>query len=377
MENFQVKLVDFEEKSVQQVEETLLKVHEEKTGITQIEEPETLKVQIPSEPDTAGDLQGEEQLTPQSPSFDDEDVLSYIRSKYNREVNSIDDLFKPVEAPQELLPEDVSAFLKFKKETGRGLEDFYRVNQDFSNEKPERLLATYLKELNPELDDEDIQYEMSDRFGYDEEEDDERDIKKKKLALKKELTKATKYFDEQKEKYRAPLESSGINSVSMEDQLALESYKQYTSQASAQQQEQAKRSEYFVQKSNELFSNEFEGFKFGLGDKDVSWKPGNAEDLKNKQMDISKFFNNFVDDNGFIKDAKSYHKTMAVAMNPDSFAKFFYEQGKSDAIDDSARQSKNIDMGSVRTTGQPIDKGGFKVTSLDSDHGNRLKIRKL
>jgi hypothetical protein len=377
MENFQVKLVDFEEKSVQQVEETLLKVHEEKTGITQIEEPETLKVQIPSEPDTAGDLQGEEQSTPQSPSFDDEDVLSYIRSKYNREVNSIDDLFKPVEAPQELLPEDVSAFLKFKKETGRGLEDFYRVNQDFSNEKPERLLATYLKELNPELDDEDIQYEMSDRFGYDEEEDDERDIKKKKLALKKELTKATKYFDEQKEKYRAPLESSGINSVSMEDQLALESYKQYTSQASAQQQEQAKRSEYFVQKSNELFSNEFEGFKFGLGDKDVSWKPGNAEDLKNKQMDISKFFNNFVDDNGFIKDAKSYHKTMAVAMNPDSFAKFFYEQGKSDAIDDSARQSKNIDMGSVRTTGQPIDKGGFKVTSLDSDHGNRLKIRKL
>jgi len=377
MENFQVKLVDFEEKSVQEVEQTLLKVHEEKTGITQIEEPETLKIEIPAEPDTVEGFNGEEQSTPPAPSFDDEDVLSYIRSKYNREVNSIDDLFKPVEAPQELLPEDVSAFLKFKKETGRGLEDFYRVNQDFSNEKPERLLATYLKELNPELDDEDIQYEMSDRFGYDEEMDDERDIKKKKLAFKKELTKASKYFDEQKEKYRTPLESIGTSSMSQEDQQSLESYKQYVNQATAQQQEQVKKSEYFVQKTNELFSNEFEGFKFGIGDKDLSWKPSNPEDLKNKQMDISKFFNNFIDDKGYIKDAKSYHKTMAVAMNPDSFAKFFYEQGKSDAIDESAKQSKNIDMGSVRTTGQPIDKGGFKVTSLDSDHGNRLKIRKL
>ena len=130
-----------------------------------------------------------------------------------------------------------------------------------------------------------------------------------------------------------------------------------------------------MQKTNELFSNEFEGFKFGIGDKDVSWKPSNAEDLKNKQMDISKFFNNFVDDKGYIKDAKAYHKTIAVAMNPDSFAKFFYEQGKADAIDQSAKQSKNIDMGSVRTTGQPIDKGGFKVTALDSDHGNRLRIK--
>lgn len=377
MENIQVKLVDFEEKSVQEVEESLLKEHEEKTGIAQIEEPETLKIEVPAEPDTAESFTGEEQSTPQSPSFDDEDVLSYIRSKYNKEIDSIDSLFKPVEPQQELLPEDVSAFLKFKKETGRGLEDFYRINQDFSNESPERLLATYLKELNPELDDEDIQYEMADRFSYDETLDDERDIKKKKLAFKKELTKATKYFEEQKEKYRTPLESIGTPSISPEDREALESYKQYLNQASAQQQELAKKSEYFVQKTNELFSNEFEGFKFGIGDKDLSWKPGNAEDLKNKQLDISKFFNSFVDENGYIKDAKSYHKTIAVAMNPDSFARFFYEQGKADAIDETAKQTKNIDMGSVRTTGQPIEKGGFKVTSLDSEHGNRLKIRKI
>lgn len=375
MENFQVKLVDFEEKSIQEVEENLLKVHEEKTGIEQFETPEEIKVEIPAEPDTALNQNEGDGSSSRASQFGDEDVLSYLKSKYNKEVNSLDDLFAPVEPQKELLPEDVDAFYRFKKETGRGLEDFYRVNQDFSNEKPERLLATYFKEMNPELDDEDIQYEMADRFGYDEDLDDERDIKKKKLAFKKELTKATKYFEDQKEKYRAPLESFGTSTVSPEDQEALRSYKEYTSQLSAQQQEQAKKSEFFVQKTNELFSNEFEGFKFGIGDKDVSWKPSNAEDLKNKQMDISKFFNNFVDDKGYIKDAKAYHKTIAVAMNPDSFAKFFYEQGKADAIDQSARQSKNIDMGSVRTTGQPIEKGGFKVTALDSDHGNRLRIK--
>lgn len=199
MENYQVKLVDFEEKSVQEVEETLLKVHEEKTGIPQIEESEEIKLEIPAEPDTANGISGREQSTPQAPSFDDADVLSYIKSKYNRDINSMEDLFKPIESNQELLPEDVSAFLKFKKETGRGLDDFYRVNQDFSNEKPERLIATYLKEMNPELDDDDIQYEMSDRFAYDEEMDEERDVKKKKLAFKKELTKATRYFEDQKE----------------------------------------------------------------------------------------------------------------------------------------------------------------------------------
>jgi len=374
MENFQVKLVDFEEKSIQEVEEKLLKVHEEKTGVEQFGTSEDVKLNLLAEPDTAEGILGGEKSNPQS-SFGDEDVLSYLKSKYNKEANSLDDLFTPVEPQKELLPDDVEAFYRFKKETGRGLEDFYRVNQDFSNEKPERLLATYMKEINPEMDDEDIQYEMSERFAYDEDLDDERDVKKKKLALKKELTKATKYFEEQKDKYRAPLESIGTSSVSSEDQQALQSYKEYMSQLSAQQQEQSKKSEFFVQKTNELFSNEFEGFKFGIGDKDLSWKPSNADDLKNKQLDISKFFNNFVDENGYIKDAKAYHKTIAVAMNPDSFAKFFYEQGKVDAINQSAKQSKNIDMGSVRTTGQPIDKGGFKVTALDSDHGNRLRIK--
>ena len=364
MDNIQVKLVDFEEKSVQEIEQQLLEEHAEKTA--PIEE-------------MAAELSATTEETPEviesQPQFGDNDVLSYLKTKFNKEVNSLDELFeeKP-QAQQELLPEDVNAFLKFKKETGRGLEDFYRVNQDFSKVNPERLLADYMRETNPDFDDEDIAFEYESKFSYDEDLDDEKEIKRKKLALKKELGKAAKYFEEQKEKYKAPLESRMDATIPAEDREALESYKQYISQSTAMQQEQAKKSEYFMNKTNELFSDEFKGFDFKIGDKEVSYKPGTPEQLKAQQTDITKFFSNFVNEDGFIKDAKQYHKTIAAAMNPDAMAKFFYDLGKSDAIDDSARQSKNIDM-SVRNAPQNIEKGGFKVTALDNDHGSGLRIK--
>jgi hypothetical protein len=360
MDNIQVKLVDFEEKSVQEIEQKLLEEHEQK--MAEVVEP---VVETPaSEP------------VIESPQFGDNDVLSYLKTKFNKEVNSLDELFVEKPQQQELLPEDVNAFLKFKKETGRGLEDFYRVNQDFSKVNPERLLADYMREINPDFDDEDIAFEYESKFGYDEDIDEEKDIKRKKLALKKELGKASKYFEEQKEKYKAPLESRMETSIPEEYKVAYDTYKQYVDQTATFQQEASKKSEYFVNKTNELFSDDFKGFDFKVGDKEVSYKPNTPEQLKAQQTDISKFFNNFVDENGFIKDAKQYHKTVAAAMNPDAMAKFFYDMGKADAIDDSVRQSKNIDM-SVRNAPQNIDKGGFKVTALDGDHGNRLKIKSL
>jgi hypothetical protein len=362
MDNIQVKLVDFEEKSVQEIEQQLLDQHEQKMAedVAPVEETPV-----------------EEPPVVESPQFGDNDVLSYLKTKFNKEVNSLDELFVEKPQPQqELLPEDVNAFLKFKKDTGRGLEDFYRVNQDFSKISPERLLADYLRETNPDFDDEDIAFEYESKFSYDEEYDDEKEVKRKKLALKKELGKAAKYFEEQKEKYKAPLESRMEATIPAEDREALESYKQYISQSTAMQQDQAKKTEYFLNKTNDLFSDEFKGFDFKVGDKEVSYKPGTPEQLKAQQTDISKFFNNFVNEEGYIKDAKQYHKTIAAAMNPDAMAKFFYDMGKADAIDDSVRQSKNIDM-SVRNAPQNIDKGGFKVTALDSDHGNRLKIKSL
>jgi hypothetical protein len=363
MDNIQVKLVDFQEKSVAEVEQQLLDQHAEKVA--------------PIE-DMAAELNAttEETLAviESQPQFGDNDVLSYLKTKFNKEVNSLDELFAEKPQTQELLPEDVNAFFKFKKDTGRGLEDFYRVNQDFSKVTPERLLADYMRETNPDFDDEDISFEYESKFSYDEEYDDEKEVKRKKLALKKELGKATKYFEEQKEKYKAPLESRMEAAIPEEYKVALDSYKQYMDQSAVFQQEASKKSEYFVSKTNDLFSDEFKGFDFKVGDREVAYKPNTPEQLKAQQTDISKFFNNFVDENGYIKDAKQYHKTVAAAMNPDAMAKFFYDLGKADAIDDSVRQSKNIDM-SVRNAPQNIEKGGFKVTALDNDHGRGLKIK--
>ena len=284
-------------------------------------------------------------------------------------------MFAEKQAQQEILPEDVNAFLKFKKETGRGIEDFYRVQKDFSKEKPESLVANYLKEINPEFDDEDIEYEISERFSYDEEMDDEKDIKKKKLAFKKELAKATKYFEEQKEKYRAPLESRVEQSVNPEVQEGFEAYKQYLEQQNAYQVESERRAQTFKEKTNNLFSNDFKGFDFKIGDKEFGWKPGDADELKTKQSNLSSFLQKFLDKDGYLEDANEYHKTIAVAMNKEAFARYFYEQGRADAVEESAKESKNIDMGGVRTAPDVIERGGFKVTALDNDHGNRLRIK--
>jgi len=365
-EEFKVRAVDFEEKSVQEVEEALLQQHEEETGIAQIERDEPIVID-------ESVLTGQEPVAePTAPSFGDDDVKAYLKGKYNKEVSSLDDLF--IEKQEELLPEDVSAFLKFKKETGRGLEDFYMVNRDYSKESPERLIASFLKETNPDLDAEDIEFEIQSMFSYDEDIDEASDIKKKKVAFKKELAKANKYFNEQKAKYGTPLESIGMPQQTAAKDEAYESYKQYMSTLPEQQQEQAKKSEYFVQKTNELFSNEFKGFDFNIGDKPVAYSPESPDQLKTKQMDVSSFLGSFVDEKGYIKDAKAFHKAIAVARNPDGFAKYFYEQGKAEAIGDITKSSKNIQMG-VQNAPQNIERGGFKVTAIDTDHGNRLRFK--
>jgi hypothetical protein len=235
MDNIQVKLVDFEEKSVQEIEQQLLDQHEEKMNGTS-EETEAPTIDM-------SQLEAPTETENSQPEFGDNDVLSYLKTKFNKEVNSLDELFTEREPQQELLPEDVNAFLKFKKETGRGLEDFYRINKDYSSVSPERLIADYMREVNPDLDDDDIAFEYESKFSIDEDIDEDKDIKRKKLAFKKELGKATKYFNEQKEKYKAPLESRMEYQIPAEDKEAIAQYKQYVSQSSAMQEENAKKSQ--------------------------------------------------------------------------------------------------------------------------------------
>lgn len=362
MENFTVRDIGAgEERSMQEIEQELLDKHEEKFNQETTKE-ETTEVIV------------EETVEQSTPELKDEDIVSYLKGRYNKEINSIDELFKEREANEDL-PEDVSAFLKYKKETGRNIDDFIKLNKDFSKLSPEKLLAEYYSATESDLDDEDINYMIEDRFGYDPDFDEEKDIKKKEIAKKKELAKAKKFFEDQKEQYKIPVESRG-SLVQDDDKEGYEAYKKYVQDAQTVQQESYKKSEYFQKKTEELFNQEFKGFDFNVGDKDLKFLPGDPSELKKAQSDLTNYISKFLDNDGLISDAVGYHRSLSVAMNPEKFARFFYEQGKAEALLDTAKQTKNIDM-EVRTSPQSISTSGVKVKSIDDGGGRGLKFKSI
>jgi len=365
-----VRAVDFEEKSVAEVEEQLLKQHEESTDATS-ETSDT--VETTSTPDTIETIINEDNSPTIVDDIDDNKVLSYIGKRYNRDINNLDELFEQRQQNEEL-PEDVSAFLKYKKETGRGIEDFIQLNKNYDEMDEESLLFEYHREQNPELEPEDIRFDVSEKFSYDEDFDDEKEIKKKKLAKKKELSKAKKYFNDLKEQYKVPLESRE-SFVQQEDKEEYDAYKRHKESSKSAEEDGRNKAEYFSKKTQELFSNNFEGFKFNLDEnKKLVYKPGDPKALLQEQNDLRNFVSQFLDDNGYLADAEAFHRSIAIAKNPDKFAKFFYEKGMADAVGSVAKESKNIDM--TRQATQVTPSEGMKIRVIDPDRGSRLVIKK-
>ena len=362
-----------EEKSRAEVEEQLLKKHEEKFEDTPQQEEVAEKVNT-NEPVQEENSEPVENKTPSS-ELNDENVLSYIKDRYNKDINSVDELFAEKEA-NEPLPEDVSAYLKYKKETGRGIEDFYRLQKDYTDMDENSVLANYYASTEEGLDEIDIQDIIEDKFDFDEEIDDPKDIKKIKLAKKRELAKAKKFLNEQKDKYKVPLESSG-DGLSADQQENLNAYKSYIDESKSIKEQNEKKYNYFLNKTNEVFNNDFKGFDFKVGENNLTFKPGTADELKNVQKDVTNFINKYMDDKGLIADAKGYHKALSVAMNPDKFAQFFYDQGVSNAVDNVSRKSKNINM-DVRQAPQSVSKDGMKIRPVgNTDSGRGLRIRSI
>ena len=362
-----------EEKSRAEVEEQLLKKHEEKFEDTPQQQEVAEKVNT-NEPVQEENSEPVENKTPSS-ELNDENVLSYIKDRYNKDINSVDELFAEKEA-NEPLPEDVSAYLKYKKETGRGIEDFYRLQKDYTDMDENSVLANYYASTEEGLDEIDIQDIIEDKFDFDEEIDDPKDIKKIKLAKKRELAKAKKFLNEQKDKYKVPLESSG-DGLSADQQENLNAYKSYIDESKSIKEQTTKRYDYFLNKTNEVFNNDFKGFDFKVGENNLTFKPGTADELKNVQKDVTNFINKYMDDKGLIADAKGYHKALSVAMNPDKFAQFFYDQGVSNAVDNVSRKSKNINM-DVRQAPQSVSKDGMKIRPVgNTDSGRGLRIRSI
>jgi len=386
--DIKVREVTAEEKSSQQIEQELLDKHEEKTQ-SQTEQVETTEVKVEEQPQQEVEVKEEtenvqeekpveevvEEQPPQTqtpPELNEDEVLSYIGKRYGKEINSIDDLVSEREE-SEPLPEDVAAYLKYKKETGRGFNDFAKLQRDYTDLSPDALLREYYSITEEGLDSEDIDLLMED-FVYDEDVHEPTEIKKIKLAKKKEIAKAKKFLRQQQEQYKQPLESRESSASVNNDELI--EYRQYLESAKTHQEEETQKREWFVKKSDEVFSSEFKGFKFNIGENELVYSPGSASELKKAQESPLNFINKYMDSQGFMKDAEGYHRALAIAMNPEKFAQFFYEQGQSQATDDVIRKTKNVNM-TERSAPEVSVKSGFQVKAVSQPSSKGLRIKSI
>ena len=270
------------------------------------------------------------------------------------------------------LPENIQKLVDFMNETGGGLEDYVRLNQDYSKLDNISLLKEYYKQTKPHLNSEEIEFMMEDAFSFDEEEDEPRDIKRKKLALKEQVAQAKSHLENAKTKYYEEIQYG--NKLTSDQQKAIDFFNRYNKESKEQKEINEKQTRTFLNKTNQLFNKDFKGFEYNVGEKKFRFNVKDAGTVKENQSDISNFIGKFLDKNNEIQDAKGYHKGLFTAMNPDAIAKHFYEQGKADALKESIAKSKNVSMDPRQEFNGQINTGGIKVKVL-GNNSNDFKFR--
>ena len=372
---FKVKAVEgTEQKSRQEVEEKRLKEAEAKNAEPVVSEVsnEIKAESLEQNQKDVDSLESTPNESTQSSELKEEDVLSFIKNRYEKDFTSVEQIFDAKKENEEL-PEDVKSYFEYKKKTGRGIEDYVKLNKDYSTLSEDQLLSEYFLSSGEATDVEDIEILMDD-YTFDEELDDEKDVKKIKLAKKKAIAKAKKFLNEHKEMYKQPLESSTVG-ISAEQEQELNSYKQYLAEAKNSQEELKRKRNWFVDKTNEVFQD-FKGFDFKIGDTTLTFNPGEGDKIKQTQLDSNSFIKKYVDqETGLFNDTAGYHKALAVAMHPQKFAEFFYEQGKSDATESTVRKMKNVDMTERKAVQVGSRKDGLQIKSISTPSSRGLKIR--
>jgi len=273
----------------------------------------------------------------------------------------------------EALPENIQKLVDFMEETGGDINDYVRLNQDYSTYDDNSVLREYYKQTKKHLTDEEISFLMEDSFSYNEEEDDDREIKRKKLALKEQVASARAHLDGQKSKYYEEIKAG--SKLTKEQQKALDFFNRYNKESEENKKVIDNNTKIFDQKTSNLFSDKFKGFNFDVGEKKFRFNVKNIDEVKQKQSNLQNFMTKFVDKNSALIDAEGYHKSLFTAMNADAVAKHFYEQGKADALKESIAKSKNVDMKPRQSFGE-VEAGGVKVKVLgDNSNDFKFKIR--
>jgi len=273
------------------------------------------------------------------------------------------------------LPENVQKLMNFMEDTGGDLTDYVKLNRDYSEMDNQTLLKEYYKTTKPHLESDEIDFLMEDQFSFDEEIDEERDIKRKKLALKEQVANAKTQLEEHKSKYYEDIKAG--SKLTQEQQKAIDGFNRYNKESENTKKIHSQAKDRFLNKTNQVFNDEFKGFEYKVGDKKYRFNVKDPNQVKENQSDINNFIKKFLNENSQMEDATGYHKSLFTAQNSDAIANHFYEQGKADALKDSMANSKNIDMSPRESHGTPIDNSGmkFKVLGEDSGSNSTFKIK--
>jgi hypothetical protein len=271
------------------------------------------------------------------------------------------------------LPENIQKLMNFMDETGGDINDYVLLNQDYSEMDSHTLLQEYYKQNKPHLSSEEIDFLMEDQFSYDEEVDDEREVKRKKLALKEQVASAKTQLEENKSKYYEELKAG--SKLTPDQQKAIDFFNRYNKETEESQKIADEAKSHFMKKTNEVFNDGFKGFEYNVGDKRFRFNVNNADQVKDDQSDFRNFVGKFLNEEKYMEDAEGYHKGLFTANNADAIAKHFYEQGKADAIKTSVEKGKNIDMEPRQAHGA-VTVGGITVRALgDNSSDFKFKIK--
>ena len=269
------------------------------------------------------------------------------------------------------IPENLESLVKFMKDTGGTVEDYVNLNKDYTNVNEKTVLTEYYTKSKPHLNMEEINFLLDDKFSWDEEEETERDIKKKKLAYKEEIAKARNFLENSKSDYYKEIKLR--NNVTPEHKQAMDFWNTYKQTQDAQQEMHGT----FKAKTSQFFKGDFNGFNFDVGEKSFRYKLNNPDETADRQSDLRSIFKKFLNDKGEVVDYSGYHKAIYAASNSDTLVKHFYEQGKADATKNIIAKSKNIQDGKPRATSTgDVFINGLKVKAITGVDGSRLKIKK-
>ena len=315
--------------------------------------------------DNADTTEKQEEIQPQGQTQEEAPVLEEVTEEVKELNEQVEEAVAEAQQTGQAIPENLQKVVDFMEDTGGSLEDYVKLNQDYDSFDNDTLLREYYNNTKPHLDNEEISFLMEDQFSYDEEADNERDIKRKKLALKEQVADAKAHLDRQKSKYYEEIKAG--SKLTTEQQKAINFFNRYNKESEETQKIAEKGKNIFVEKTNQVFNNDFKGFDFNVGDKKYRYNVKNPDSVRKTQSDINNFVQRFTDkNNGQMNDARGYHKSLFTAMNPDAIANHFYEQGKADAMKNSVAKSKNVSM-NPRQSFSNENTSGMKVRIVNNE----------